>query len=145
MSLDKFNQFLGNQCGVTKDVIDKTLDGKLAVISSLFFQPYRSKSDPWQRAASIVTAPVCSSILATESALLSLLSGFKSFISLMMLDPKKAMEDIENSAVFSITMGITLFVAVFSPIINAINLLLGGAATLLQIDSEEFSPSLTPN
>ncbi len=144
MSLDKFNQFLGNNCGVTKDVIDKALDGELVVIKSLFFQPYRSKSDPWHRAASIVTAPVCSSILAAESALLSIVSGFKSFIDLMMLDPRKAWENIENSAVFSVTMGITLFVAVISPIINAINLLLGGAATLLQIDSEEHSLSLTP-
>lgn len=144
MSLDKFNQFLGNHCGITKDVIDKTLDGNLIVASCLFFQPYRSKSDPWHRAASIVTAPVCSSILAIESALLSILSGFKVFIGLLMLDPKKAMENIENSAVFSVTMGITLFSAIFSPIINAINLLLGGAATMLHIDSEEPSPSLAP-
>lgn len=145
MSLDKFNQFLGNHCGVTKDVIDKTLDGKFAVASSLFFQPYCSKLDPLQRVASIVTAPVCSSILAIESLLFSVLSACKVFIDLLMLDPTKAMENIGNSAVFSVTTGITLFSALFSPIINAINLLFGAAATMSHVDSaEEPTPSLAP-
>ncbi|CEG57578.1 hypothetical protein [Legionella fallonii] len=143
MPIDKFNQFLGNNCGVTKDVVDKALDGELVKITSLFFQPYRSKSDPWHRAASIVTAPVCSSILAAESALLSLLLGCKSIIDLIILDPENAKENMGNSAVFLIAAAITLFVALISPIINGINLVFGGMMTMLQTDREEYSSSLS--
>lgn len=139
MTLDEFNQFLASNCGVTKDIIDKAFDGEVLVVKSLFFQPYRSNSDPLFRAASIVTAPVCSSVLAAESALLSLFLAFKSVLNLVMMDTENAKEHFGNSIVFLVTLAITLFAVVASPLINTINLLFGGAATIFQ-GNEEDSP-----
>ena len=55
--LTAVNTFLLRTSGATGDVIKGYFDDREDILKHSFFQPYQSKSDPFFRAASIVTAP----------------------------------------------------------------------------------------
>ncbi len=135
MTLIEFNQFLLRYSDVTGRLLGNAFEDRPAPIKPFFFQPYQSKLDPLCRASSIVTAPVCLSVVAVEFAGASVLFAIKSALDLATFEPTKAKEDGGGSIRLLMAMTAALCTAILSPLINAIDLIGGGVNTLLYPDS----------
>ena len=145
MSLEQFNKFLMNAeaeindflkqyCGITLDALCnmpglRTPNQPENPLKSIFFQPY-TKSDCFFKAISIITAPIAFSIFSVEFSLCSVFYAFKAIIDLVMLSPERALDNLKASSDNFISMVICLLSALISSIVNAIDLIGGGIATL---------------
>lgn len=146
--VDSINSFLLKYSGITGEELknimlsdDPDPSGQSFVQSSgpTFFKPYQSISDPFFRAASIVTAPLCLSVLAVEFAMASVILAFKALIDLPREGFAKAKETIKMSASCLMLMTFSLFAVFASPFINAIDLIGGGITTVVRkCTDEEF-------
>lgn len=128
MSLKRINDFLSENYGVSERVYQNIYNKRSS--APIFFMPYRFKSDPLFRAASIVTAPICYSIYALEKAIGSIVYILKSIGSLAMLHPNESLNSLKYCFDNLLQTGINLLAAVMSPIINTLALIGGGVATV---------------
>jgi hypothetical protein len=126
MSFDEFlkktNDFLFEQSGMINTLFKHTTEGKHGSVSSLFFQPYQSKSDFMYRNMSIVTAPVCMSLLALELAVASFYMGLKSMANLVILDTSAAKRYAQELLLYSIFSFIATVAAIASPFVNLVDM-----------------------
>lgn len=135
MPLDPFNDFLLTASGVTAESISRFLDDK--EISPAFFQPYKSPSDFFIRAASVVVAPVCLTIMAIEMVLVSFAMAIQSIIALCMGNPDGAKESIGGAWGAFMMIGVAIIAALVSPFINLIDWVVGGVVSLDECCTDE--------
>lgn len=146
-TLHNINDFLTENSGVTGILLESALGGCQLPVRSFFFKPYKNTADALSRTGAIVAAPVLLGALSFEFALISVFSVLNALVELVTMDTKAAQDNLIESAAAFILTGIVLLAAVTSPIINAIDLIGGGIATLNQANIEEnfecegFSPS----
>lgn len=126
MSFDEFMKknidFLLEQSGMMNTLFQHTTQGKPGSVSSLFFQPYQSKSDFMYRTLSIVTAPVCLSILALEIAASGFYMGLKSIANLVMLDTSAAKQYSKELLIYSAFAFVAAIAAFASPFVNLVDM-----------------------
>ncbi|MCL9683854.1 hypothetical protein [Legionella maioricensis] len=135
MTLIEFNQFLLRNSHVTGRVVSNVFENKPSSIKPFFFQRYQSTSDPFYRASSIVSAPICLAVVAVEFAGASILYAIKSALDLATLNPGQAKENGGGAIKLLMAMTAALCIAILSPLINALDLIGGGVNTLLSPDS----------
>lgn len=135
MSLDPFNEFLLTASGVTGETYRRLWDNK--EISSAFFQPYKSTPDFFVRAASIVAAPVCLTIIALEAVLASFAMVIHSIVQLCVGNSYGAKESIGGALTAAMMVCIAIPAALISPILNLIDWVVGGVVSLTACCTEE--------
>ena len=102
-------------------------------LSSVFFQPYASKSDFAYRAASIISGPACFLLLAAEIALVSVYLVCRALFELVRARPKEAGSCLVKSLLMiGLVVPVTLGVAAASPFISAADLVVGGVRTAVE-------------
>ena len=99
-------------------------------INSVLFKPYKSSSDVFFRAASIATAPIGFSIVTAACVAAGTLFAVKAIVDLVTLNRDSLKRDLGNVLGILLATGISVFAATISPLINAVGILAGGAATL---------------
>jgi hypothetical protein len=137
MTFDEFNQLLVDNSGVTTRALFNIIATKPLPTKSFFFQPYESNLDPLCRVSSIVTDSLVLSFLALQLGIVSAIHALKSLVDLICLDPQEAKDDIILSGQLLGSMFVMIFAAALSSIINTIDLIVSGVATLSQDSSEE--------
>ena len=113
-------------------------------IGPVFFKPYKSPKDFIFRTVSVGTAPI---IITGFAAYFALESGFeliKGIGNLILLNGSKATEHFEKSDSSLILAGFLLVIAVLSPVINLVDLIVSGVNTMLQ-DSNDEEEELLPS
>lgn len=138
MFLDDLNAFLLKQSGVTGKIVDLVMADNAK--EPVFFAAYQSSADPLFRTLSIVTAPVCLTILAAEFAMVTIVIAFKSLYELITGEPKTAKLSASMICGCLLMMAVSLFALFASPAFNACDLIGGGINTLSEpCNEEEFS------
>ncbi len=131
MTLKEFNKELKQYMGVLKNLSPS--EDNRAICAT-----YQWKSDTFFRAASIVTAPVAISILAVEHLAFSVTYAFTAIEALVTstYDTSESLEKSGNlflkSGKLFLSFVIGALIAILSPIINAVDFIGGGIATLMQ-------------
>jgi hypothetical protein len=138
MFLDDFHTFLLKHSGMTGKIIDYVITNDAS--EPPFSTTYQSNTDPLLRTLSIVTAPVCLTILAAEFFLGAIVIAFKSLFELVKDGPETAKQSAKMACGCLLMIAVSLFAAFVSPVINAADLIGGGVNTLLeQCGDEEYS------
>lgn len=122
--------------GTISHVIDHNLKGKNEPLRSLFFSPYKSKSDFALRAADIIIAPLCFSFITLELAVNSLYLGLQSIVDLARLDTQKAKIHSIDAAFNLVLALISAVVAIVSPLVNLVDFIGSGVTSITQKDEE---------
>lgn len=141
--LKQFNDFLFAQCGMTNTLFDHVRLGREAPIKSLFFNPYQSPKEFFYKAASVVTAPVCLSVIALELASASLYLGIRSAVDLAKLNTHVAKIHLIDAVFHMVFAFVAAIAAIASPFINIVDLAGAGIASLTPKDEpqEERKPT----
>lgn len=152
MTYKTFEEFLAKGTGVTTKLCQhafafdsdaphsRRYDSPRRMVSpsSLFFQPFKSKSDVLISISSIITGPLLCSVTAIMTAATAILYALDSLVELIiMFDLEKARESIEISAVALLMTIVGVIGAILSPIINTIDFIGSVVASLPQDASEE--------
>jgi hypothetical protein len=128
----QFNEFLIANSGVTGSTLEDWFGDEEDIFRANFFRPYQSKSVPFFKAASIVTAPIAFTAVALECLVATICLGLKALVDLVTLHPSKAFEDLVVAGVCVLGVIRSVALAITSPIINAVDLVGSGVATLGQ-------------
>ncbi len=97
------------------------------------FNPYKSGSDFHERATSIVTAPIYTALESLSIALGSVNLILHSITQLVIfVDPMKALSMFADALLMLVIAAEYALRAILSPIINAVDLIGSGIATLMQ-------------
>lgn len=139
-SLKKFNDFIFQQCGTTNTLFDHLRLGKPEPVKSIFFKPYQSKSDFFYSTASVFTAPASLALLSLELFTASLYTGLRTVVDLVQRNTQAAKFHGINSIIYMACSFVAAIVAVASPVINLVDLVGGGIATLNQ---KKEAPEIT--
>lgn len=125
-----FSVFCREYSGVTKRAADSLLHG-MEPMRDIFFQPYQFSKpyNPFFRAATVVTAPICLSIIALKMAAIIVVCLCKSILSLAKMDLKKSRFYLGLSGCYIYPMCLHLLAAAISPVVNLVDLVGGGVAT----------------
>jgi hypothetical protein len=119
--LDDVNEFFIEHSGVTAQAIDKLIKDRKE-IGSVFFQPYTSAGNFFQRTAYVASAPIFLGILSAELMIASLILAVDAVFSFITIDTEAAKNKGENLLLCSLlTIGAALS-ALASPFINAVDL-----------------------
>ncbi|MBL7480472.1 hypothetical protein [Legionella bononiensis] len=129
--IKKFNTFLFDQCGTTNNLFDHVRLDKKTPIKSLFFNPYKSPKEFLYQGASIVTAPICLTIISLELATASLYLGLKSIVDLTQLNTHVAKIHIIDAVIHLVFSVIAAIVGLASPVINLVDFLGSGINTMM--------------
>lgn len=144
MNSKEFDSFLLNNSGVTGQA-NKAIKKKIydefenPFRSSIFFKPWQSKSDPFYKTLSIITAPVCLSILTLKLTLESVFLAFKSIVDLAQSGSKEAKTTFKRSMKCLLGMIIALVSAIVSPLVNIVDLIGSGVSTIAHECTNEGS------
>lgn len=128
--LKQFNDYLLDQCGMTNALFDHVRMDTKRTIKSLFFNPYQTKQEFLYKAASVVSAPVCLSIIAIELASASLYLGIRSAVDLAKLDTRVAKIHLADAFFHMIFAFVAAITAAASPLINMVDLVGSGISTI---------------
>lgn len=145
--LKQFNDFLLNQCGMTNTLFNSVQMDNKKSIKSLFFNPYQSKQEFLYKAASVVSAPVCLSIIAIELASASLYLGIRTAVDLAKLDTRVAKIHLADAVFHMIFAFVAAITAAASPFINLVDFVGSGISTISKNfgQQEEIKPSFNCN
>lgn len=129
-----FSVFCREYSGVTGQAAKRAANNRghgTKPMRDIFFQPYQFSKpcNPFFRAATVVTAPICLSILALNMAAAIVANLCKSILSLAKMDLKKSRFHLELSGCYIYPMCIHLLAAAISPVVNLVDLVGGGVAT----------------
>lgn len=122
--------------GTTVKATVLACDDSRTSVRSAFFKPYESPSDVLFRTTSIVTDSV---FLAAGTAFFALAAGFyllKSLANLITANLDDAKENLGEVKDCLLIAPVMLVAAIFSPVINLVDLIGGGVTSLQQNDEE---------
>ncbi len=106
-----------------------------------FFKPYQSGSDVYARTTSIVTAPLDFACMSLEMAIKSINTFKKGLEEVLTLDLLEAIGTFISGFVGLILGAMFALIGIMSPVINAIDLIGGGIATLMQDNIDGNTPA----
>lgn len=141
--IKQFNDFLFAQSGITNTLFDHVRLGRSEPVKSLFFNPCQSKKEFFYKGASVITAPVCLSLLSLELATASLYLGIKSAVNLAKSNTHGAKIYIQDAVAHLICAFVAAIVALASPIINLVDFAGAGINTLRQ--KNEIPQAMQPS
>mgnify|MGYP003390727750 CR=1 FL=1 len=133
-----FEDFCREYSGVTRRAVNSLLHGS-EPMHGIFFQPYdvHESKNPFFRAATIVTAPICSAIFALQTAVMAVNYLCKSILSLAKMEFGASSHYFKESGKCLLGMCINLLLSPISPVVNLVDLIGGGVATVF--DSKGLS------
>lgn len=132
------NNFLVDAGGTTGKAIEYANRDEKSV-SQAFFKPYKNPSDFCIRAATIVSAPFAFAILAAEALLGAIYFAFDALAKVCMGDTSNAAESIGSAGACLIGMFTAIISAIISAVVNFVDLIGGGVATIMkQCDGENM-------
>lgn len=134
MTFEEFHQFLIDNSGVTVKLISNLFEDNPSPVKSFFFKQYKSLSDPFYRAGTVITDPVILLFVALECLIVAAFYAVKSLVQLTMFEPSNARDSFGGSAAFLLAACIQICAALTAPIINAIDLIGSGINSI----SESF-------
>lgn len=137
MSLQKFNEFLADYSGITGEVLLKYSDSNQDDYNLVFFKPYQSTADFFKRMAYVATAPVFLSLIALELTVGAMIVGLSILIDAVSLDLDGAKQTAATAYSLLLGAGAMMLFAIASPIVNLVDLIGGGIASLRQDKKEE--------
>lgn len=134
MFLDDYHAFLIQHSGMTGKIVNILLSENAKEPD--FFEPWQSETEPLLKTLSIITAPVCLTILTAEFTLAAVVIAFKSLFELF-IDPDKAKSSAGMACSCLLLVTISLLAVFVSPVVNAFDLMGGAVNTVLDQCSEE--------
>lgn len=133
---DNFNNFLLAAVGTAEEAISSAFDEKKKVRHA-FFKPYKDPSDFFIRAVTIASAPIACAVLAIEALAIAIFCAFDALVELCRGNTNKATGAIKATGVALLGMLAAVLTAFISPLVNLIDLIGGGVATIGQQCNEE--------
>ena len=128
---ENINDFLSEAVGTTGEAFSNAFDDKKKVRHA-FFKPYKDPSDFCIRAATIISAPIACAIFSIEALGFAIFFAFDALVKLCQGNTNKATEAAKKSGVALLGMVAAVITAFISPLVNLIDLIGGGVATIEQ-------------